>query len=323
MAKAGAGEFGTDCCPDYGLCPRGMLDIFDRLEEMRQEGDYTYLLTFCAVELTVTEGNVDMLKKTNSTKKDNPLWFTGASGVSLDKTCKPPKLFGMSQIPIGKKEDFLEAFRTIACRNTAGTSMNDHSSRSHCFVFLNLYASSKDSGTIRTSRFQFVDLAGSERLNEAHGSAQSGDMRLWEGMATNFSLTMLSQCVRNLVSCSKSGRKTFSFRGYVGDLVPLLSESLVGSAMTLVVVCISSAVANAGQSVNALEFGEVFSKLTVHPRGVETEKVTTMKRNAEALRDSAEQALKDSNTTKYAVVRDAQIRQAQQVLDILNCLGHL
>ena len=55
---------------------------------------------------------------------------------------------------------------------------------------------------VRTSRFQFVDLAGSERLKEAHApnaNWKEGGEAL-NGLLTNYSLTMLSACVRGLVA---------------------------------------------------------------------------------------------------------------------------
>merc|ERR1712226_912189 len=40
MAKAASGAFGVDVCPDYGLCPRGMLDIVRQLHDKRKSGDH-------------------------------------------------------------------------------------------------------------------------------------------------------------------------------------------------------------------------------------------------------------------------------------------
>jgi hypothetical protein len=35
LARAGAGEYGTDIHHDYGLFPRGVITIFRRVEELR------------------------------------------------------------------------------------------------------------------------------------------------------------------------------------------------------------------------------------------------------------------------------------------------
>ena len=50
---------------------------------------------------------------------------------------------------------------------------------------------------------------------------------------------------------------------YLGDLVPLLADSLTGDALTALFVCVSQAPDNAMESKIALDFGEVFSNLTM------------------------------------------------------------
>ena len=63
----------------------------------------------------------------------------------------------------------LTVFGALATRNTVGTLMNDSSSRSNCFAWLNLYIYNKKTEKVRKIRFQFCDLAGSERMVNAHG----------------------------------------------------------------------------------------------------------------------------------------------------------
>jgi hypothetical protein len=55
LARAATGEFGDSVCPDYGLCPRGLLNIFSQLPALQQQG-LRYTLTASAVELTVSDG---------------------------------------------------------------------------------------------------------------------------------------------------------------------------------------------------------------------------------------------------------------------------
>ena len=277
---------------------------------------------------------------------------TGASGVSLDKTANPPRLYGMTELPIRTHQDVQKLFAAIASRNTSGTGLNDTSSRSHCFVWLTLRVLF-DKSMVRTSRLQFVDLAGSERLWDAHGSdATKGrlsqfDVRALEGLGTNYSLIMLSQCVRDLVGVSgvagASGsvrgsggqenlkqkinlarQKKFSFRAYIGDLVPLLSESLSGAAASLVVVCISSAPKNASQSVNTLAFGEIFANLAMEPVVQKAETIKGLKNRAHEQIHAAQVALESLSeknvVNKFAVVRGAQLRDGETLLAALGRL---
>ena len=51
------------------------------------------------------------------------------------------------------------------------------------------------------------------------------------GLITNYSLMMLSTCIRNLLEARRR-RTTFSFRAFLVDLPLLLQESLTGSAAT-------------------------------------------------------------------------------------------
>ena len=60
MARAGCGEFGMRVSEEYGFFPRGVLDIFHRVQAERAAGA-ALVLTASAVELSVL-GNVDMLR---------------------------------------------------------------------------------------------------------------------------------------------------------------------------------------------------------------------------------------------------------------------
>lgn len=223
-------------------------------------------------------GNLDMLVKSHDERnavRDRG-WDSACrgSGPQLDKFSTPPRMFGMVELPMDAPEDLLRIFEAIASRNTAGTLMNDSSSRSHCICWLTLFAHDKATDAVRRSRFQFVDLAGSERVTEASGAAAN----LWaggtatEGLLTNWSLMMLSRAARDIVASgrkSKTGgkqdgkQKLAHTAGYGGDLVPLMSDSLIGDAFTALFVCVSQAPQNMKQSKIALDFGKVFSKLAI------------------------------------------------------------
>ena len=194
MARAAKGKFGIDVIPEYGLFPRGLIELYHSLQALRAAGGETeYVMTVSAVELAL-EGNLDMFDKSAAQGlKGHPMLVdTGAAGVSLDRTCFPARLYGMTELPLDTPEAVLRTFQALASRNTAGTTMNDSSSRSHCFVFLNLYA--HRGGEVRCSRFQFVDLAGSERLEQATGSKDYRECWAgFEGLMTNLSLMELSK----------------------------------------------------------------------------------------------------------------------------------
>jgi hypothetical protein len=212
MARAAANEFGDSVCPDYGLFPRGLLNIVSGLREKKHSGGtLQYYLTASAVELSMISGNVDMFVKSGSVSggsKSGVQFSSSANGVCIDKTTKPPLLYGMVEVEIDPDNPLhgtLALFAAIASRNTAATGMNDSSSRSHCFVWLTLHAYDVATDSVRVSRFQFADLAGSERINDAHvgfsgamNAMASGDMGAIQGMVTNYGLMILSQRVREV-----------------------------------------------------------------------------------------------------------------------------
>lgn len=142
-------------------------------------------------------------------------------------------------------------------------------------------------------------------------------------MMTNYSLIMLSQAVRALVQhrkrVKKGSKSKFTFRAFMVDLVFLLSESLTGHALTAIFVCVSQAPANASQTVNALDFGKEFAKLTVTPRKVKPKSLRALVKEAKAGHKEAARALEGMNAKKgvknrFRAVREGQMRDFTQLL---------
>jgi hypothetical protein len=330
MARAAQGAYGDGVCADYGLFPHSLLAIFEAVEERRRAGE-TLVLTGSAVELSVM-GNQDMLMRLEEVEKLRQIsagcsskWGGEALGVALAKSSSPPRLFGMTELPLDTMADVRDLFAALATRNTAGTLMNDSSSRSHCFAFLTLRTHDRQSDTIRTSRFQFVDLAGSERLKDAHGgdaSWKEGGEAL-NGLVTNYSLMQLSTCARRLVEeTRKDGGKNFSFKAFIVDLVPLLQESMTGDAATACFVTLSQAPDNLMQSKFALDFCEVFAKLRTRPRQVKPLPRAKLVKEANQLHDEAKAVLgSKGGGGRYRMMRIAQTRDAEQQLELLARFG--
>ena len=330
MGRAAGGQYGDDMCSDYGLFPRGVLEIFDAVERMRAAGAQA-VLTASAVELSMM-GNRDMLIDQAAVVRgpNAPKWSGAQGGVAVDKREKPPRLYGMTELVLDSKEALRHVYAGVATRNTQGTLMNDSSSRSHCFAILTLRTRDPASDTISTRRFQFVDLAGSERLKDAHGEAgidwKNGATEAMNGLMTNYSLTMLSQCARQLIETRRKGGakavRAFSFRAFIGDLVPLLSESMMGDAATACFVCLSQAPDNLTQSKFALEFGEVFAKLLAQPVVVRPVARLKIEMDAKALLQEATKVLSTpSQGGKFACMRVAQKSDCEQTLALLQRLG--
>ena len=152
-------------------------------------------------------------------------------------------------------------------------------------------------------------------------------------MMTNFSLMQLSACVRALVAARRKQRKSggkgklnFSFRTFLGDLISLLQDSLTGSALTAIFVCVSQAPANAKTSKYSLEFGEVFSQLEIKKRPVRSESLAKLRKSASKALAESEAALGDGgmakkSADKYTVLRQAQVRYGRQLQEVLGRFG--
>ena len=330
QAAASSGEFSSTCSSDdeasFGLFPRGLLAIFAECARRKASGEQL-VLTGSAVELSVN-GNQDMLMRLEEVEKlrraavqdksGGNKWAADQLGVSLDKNAMPPRLFGMTEMPLDSHNDVRALFAALATRNTASTLMNDSSSRSHCFAFLTLRIRDTASDSVRTTRFQFVDLAGSERLKDAHGGDacwKEGGEAL-NGMVTNYSLMMLSSCARGLVE-AKRKKSSFSFKAFIVDLVSLLQESMSGDASTACFVCLSQAPDNLMQSKFALDFGEVFAKLSTRPRQVEPQTRAKLVSSATKLHGEARKVLSGGGGGKYKMMRIAQLRDSEQQLALL------
>ena len=321
MERAGRGDYGTSICKDYGIFPRAALEIFSRFKQLSSSGSKKYILTANAIELSMMLGNQDMLnKKHTDPGLGNLMGRATQYGVCIDRVSKPAQMFGMEELQLENDKDLFRFFSGIAERCTIGTGLNQYSSRSHCFVVLKLYCYNPDDDTLSTSRFQFVDLAGSEKMKDAHGDSDyRATQTSFQGMLVNYSLTMLGCAVRDLVKSRRSKQK-FSFRNYMFDLVMLLSQSLTGEALTAVFVCVSQAPDNAATTFNALDFGKVFSKLSLRKKKVKAIPMKKIFNETKKLLIAAQNALKNNPPAAYKVQRKGQVIDASQRLEIYNKL---
>ena len=318
MKRAGRGDYGTSVHEEYGIFPRAALDIFSRYKQLSSSSkSETYLLTAHSIELSMMLGNQDMLNKKTGNSGVGGLVKATQYGVCIDKAAKPNRMFGMEELILDTDADLFRFFSGISERCTAGTGLNQYSSRSHCFVVLILYCYDSTNDTISTSRFQFVDMAGSEKIKDAHGDSDyRSSTASVQGMLVNYSLTMLGQAVRDLVASRKSKNKNFSFRNYMFDLIMLLSQSLTGEALTAVFVCVSQAPDNSSTTFNALKFGKSFAKLSLRRRKSKPVAMKKLFDETKKLLVTAQSALKKGPPLAYRVQREGQVRDALQRLGI-------
>ena len=139
--------------------------------------------------------------------------------------------------------DALEA--GVEGRSVAHTELNAESSRSHLIVSLVLKSVNHRSGAVTRGKLTLVDLAGSERVEK---SGVAGD-KLKEAMSINKSLSAIGDVINAL----SSGQKHVPYRNH--PLTMLMSDSIGGSAKTLMFVNASPADTHVSETVSSLTFG--------------------------------------------------------------------
>lgn len=131
-------------------------------------------------------------------------------------------------------------------RHVASTQMNADSSRSHLLFTVTIETVDRDSGAVVTGKVRICDLAGSERPKK---SGAQGDM-MKEAIEINKALTALGDVIEALTR--GAGRGPVPYRN--NKLTQLLSDSLGGSAKTLMFVNVSPARSEVEETVNSLSY---------------------------------------------------------------------
>ncbi|KAG1326820.1 kinesin-like protein KIN-14I [Cocos nucifera] len=140
-----------------------------------------------------------------------------------------------------------EELRTIISRgseqrHTAGTQMNDQSSRSHLILSIIIESTNLQTQSLARGKLSFVDLAGSERIKKS-GSAGK---QLKEAQSINKSLSALA----DVIGALSSDGQHIPYRNH--KLTMLMSDSIGGNAKTLMFVNVSPAESNLDETYNSL-----------------------------------------------------------------------
>ncbi|XP_036379651.1 kinesin-like protein KIF12 [Megalops cyprinoides] len=145
-------------------------------------------------------------------------------------------------------------------RHTSAHRQNERSSRGH--TILTLYIKSKTAGTERGGvthgKLSLVDLAGSERVRDT-GSKEE---LLEEAGNINRSLLALGKCIAALVD-TKARDRHIPYRD--SKLTKLLSDSLGGAGVTLMIACVSPTAANLQETLNTLHYSSRARKIRNWP----------------------------------------------------------
>ncbi|XP_029916643.1 kinesin-like protein KIF27 isoform X2 [Myripristis murdjan] len=182
-------------------------------------------------------------------------------------------VMGAKEVIVTSAEEFLSITDAgNALRHTGTTGMNEHSSRSHAILTMQLTQHCHDSGsslnTACSSKLHLVDLAGSERA----GKTGNTGTRLKESVYINTGLLALSNVIRALSDSGRSRRGNNSNITHIpyrnAKITRLLRDSLGGTAHTLMVACVSPSHHSLTETLNVLQFAATARHIRNRPGAV-------------------------------------------------------
>ncbi|KAG2569578.1 hypothetical protein PVAP13_7NG429000 [Panicum virgatum] len=221
--------YGSDNNP--GLTPRATSELFRVIK--RDGNKYSFSLKAYMVEL-YQDNLVDLLLPKNAKQQKLEIKKDSKGVVTVENA---------TVVSISSIEELRAIIsRGSERRHTAGTNMNDESSRSHLILSIIIESTNLQTQSYARGKLSFVDLAGSERVKKS-GSAGK---QLKEAQSINKSLSALA----DVIGALSSDGQHIPYRNH--KLTMLMSDSLGGNAKTLMFVNVSPAESNLEETYNSL-----------------------------------------------------------------------
>ncbi|XP_063724316.1 kinesin heavy chain-like [Symsagittifera roscoffensis] len=218
---------------DMGIIPRINRDIFNYIDELNEQTEIQIKIAYFEIYNEKIKDLMDKNKQNLPVHEDkNRIPYV--KGLTEEYATSPEEVMGL--INKGKKN-----------RKTAGTNMNEHSSRSHAVFQIQVIQENKENNKKTSGKLYLVDLAGSEKVSKSGAQGE----RLDEAKNINKSLS----CLGNVISAL-----TDKTRGHIpyrdSKLTRILQESLGGNSRTTVIICVSPAGYNQEETRSTLLFGQ-------------------------------------------------------------------
>jgi len=180
--------------------------------------------------------------------------------------------------------------RAHANRAVGSHDMNEHSSRSHAIILVQVEGENTRDGNKVSARLNLIDLAGSERIAKTDAK---GD-RLKEAQAINSSLSALGDVIAALGAKGGGGASHVPFRN--SKLTHLLQDSLSGDSKVMMFVNVSPAEYNITETLCSLNFAARCRNVKLK-KGQDTAIVQKCKQKIQQLENEL-QALRGGGETK-------------------------
>ena len=162
---------------DKGIIREAVEHIFDAREDLKNERVFDMRVSF----MEIYNEKISDLLQLDPKEREKPLKIQDTGGTDGNVNIE-----GLTERDITTAEDVIKAMEEgQALRHTAGTSMNERSSRSHTIFRIQIVSCDKqarengfeDGRAIKVSFLNLVDLAGSERASQTGATG----IRLREG----------------------------------------------------------------------------------------------------------------------------------------------
>ncbi|KAJ8512707.1 hypothetical protein OPV22_003141 [Ensete ventricosum] len=248
--------YGSESNP--GLTPRATAELFRVIKH--DSSKYSFSLKAYMVEL-YQDTLVDLLLPKN------------AKRLKLEIKKDKKGLVSIENATIMQISNFDELRAIISSgseqRHTAGTHMNDESSRSHLILSIIIESTNLQTQSLARGKISFVDLAGSERVKK---SGSLGN-QLKEAQSINKSLSALADVIGALCSDGQH----IPYRNH--KLTMLMSDSLGGNAKTLMFVNVSPAESNLEETYNSLMYASRVRSIINEPsKNVSSKEIARLKK---------------------------------------------
>ena len=215
-----------------GIIPRIVTDIFNYIYQMDENLEFHIKVSYFEIYLDKIRDLLD-ISKTNLV-------------VHEDKN-RVPYVKGATERFVSSPEEVLDTIEEGKMnRHVSVTNMNEHSSRSHSVLMINIKQENTETEKKLNGKLYLVDLAGSEKVSKTGAEGSTLD----EAKNINKSLSALG----NVIAALADGNKAHvPYRD--SKLTRILQESLGGNARTTIVICCSPASYNESETKSTLLFG--------------------------------------------------------------------
>jgi hypothetical protein len=282
---------GGDTDETRGVYYRSLNELFNERDRRSVEWEFTMRLSIVEI---YNETVVDLLADAPSSVSDDVSMDGEGSRAFVEIKQGPQGVHLPDAVVVEvSSQEAVEALmkRGSSNRSVGRTNANEHSSRSHSLLILDIHGSSRlGTGEQTYGRLVLVDLAGSERLSKSGAEG----MRLKEAQAINSSLSALG----DVISAMAKKASHIPFRN--SKLTYLLQDSL-GKGRTMMIANLSPTPASRGETLCTLTFASRVRKVEVG-KAIKHADSGELKRAKEAAAKAAEEA--DAVAEKAAVMSE-------------------